>query len=84
MTHFAAWCIYAYLRTVRAQGQAAEGRPTTLGRDKSACHERRKPLTRLDFSCAGWSVACRKHGFGEQFQWPGMPNACFGLGGCGQ
>lgn len=84
MTRFAAGRTLAYCRKERAKGQAAGGRPTVLGRDKSACHKRRKPLTRLGFPCASWSVACKMHGFDVQFQWPGMPNACFKPGDCRQ
>lgn len=40
----------------------------TVGQVKSACHERRKPLTRLGFSVAGGSVACKRHGFWQGFQ----------------
>ena len=84
MTRFAASRTLAYRRKGRAQGWTAAGSPAELGRDKSACHKRRKPLTRLGFSCAGRSVACKMHGFDEQFQWSGMPRAIPGVGGCGQ
>lgn len=80
MTHFVSWRSLAYRREGMAEGRAAGGRTTDPGQDKSACHERRKPLTRLGFSCAGWSVACMKHGFCEQFQWSGVPHAVPGIG----
>lgn len=81
MTRFVSWVGLAYRREGMAEGRAAGGRPTDLGPDKSAYHERRKPLARLGFSCAGWSVACRKHGFQMRFQWSGMPHAATDAGG---
>lgn len=67
----------------------AEGRPALalvrkVWRDKSACHERRKPLTRLGFSCACRSVACIGHGFGEEFQGSGVAEVPSSIGGAVQ
>lgn len=68
--------------------KAAEGRARTTGgkrkgRDKSACHECRKSLTGLAFSCAWRSVVRRFRGFSQRFQCFGMPRGVSGLGwGC--
>lgn len=69
-------------------GKAAEGRARTTGgkekgRDKSACHECRKSLTGLAFSCAWLSVVCRSRDFYLRFQYSGMHRCVSGLGwGC--
>lgn len=68
--------------------EAAEGRALITGgkgkgRDKSACHECRKSLTGMAFSCAWLSVVCRFRGFSQRFQCFGMHRGVSGLGwGC--
>ena len=64
---------------------AAEGRDWKTGgkgkgRDKSACHECRKSLTGLAFSCAWRSVVCRFRQFVLLFQCAGMHRCVSGLG----
>lgn len=81
MTYFAAWSGLAHRSERGAKGRTAGGATTDLGQDKTACHERPKPLARLGFSCAGRSVACRKHGFHQRFQCADLPRGVSIIGG---
>lgn len=81
--------VIAFSRALEGRGViAVEGRARKTGgkekgRDKSACHECRKSLTGLTFSCAWRSVVCRFRGFSLRFQCFGMRMSVLGLGGCG-
>ena len=81
MSSFAGWGSLAKGRDEKAAGRAAADLKRKVGRDKSACHERRKPLTRLGFSRAWRSVACIAHGFCEGFQGSGVADAPSTIGG---
>lgn len=70
----------ACARKGMAEGRAALALVRKVWRDKSACHEHRKPLARLGFSCAGRSVACIGHGFDEVFQGSGVADAPLRIG----
>jgi hypothetical protein len=81
--------VIAVLRALAGRvAKTAEGRAQTTGgkekgRDKSACHECRKSLAGLAFSCAWRSVVRRFRGFSLRFQCFGMHRGVSGLGwGC--
>lgn len=59
----------------KAGGRVAGWGATLRGQDKSACHIRRKPLTRLGFCVADGSVACVPHDFCQRFQGFGVAGA---------
>lgn len=70
--------VIAVFRALAGRGvEAAEGSALITGgkgdgQDKRACHEYRKSLTGLAFSCAWRSVVCRFPGFFLRFQCSGM------------
>lgn len=63
-----AWCGLADLRIASAKRRAGKRVAKEGGQDKSACHERRKPLVRLGLSCAYAVVAGKLPGFCQRFQ----------------
>lgn len=81
MTRIAGCRDAALSRKGRREGRVAALLATEGWRDKSACHERRKPLTRLGFSCAGGSVVRKMRSFPQVFQWPRVGKALSGLAG---
>ena len=70
-----AWCGLADLRIASAKRRAGKRVAKEGGQDKSACHERRKPLTRHGFSCACGSVAGKFPDFFQGIQRLGMHSA---------
>ena len=84
MIRFALMRALACPRKRMAEGRPALALVRKVWRDKSACHELRKPLMRLGFSCACRSVACIGHGFGEGFQESGVAEAPSSIGGAVQ
>lgn len=68
MSAIAAWRGLVHVRIVLKEGRAGKESGKEAWQDKSACHECRKPLTRLAFSCACGSVAGRVPEIVARFQ----------------
>lgn len=68
MSAIAAWRGLAHVRIALTAGRAGKESGKEGGQDKSACHECRKPLMRLAFSCAFGSVAGRVPEIVQGFQ----------------